>query len=61
MLIAALFAVAETWKQPRSPSVNGWIKTLGTLGQWDTYYSEFKINRQSSQEKTRRKFKCVFK
>lgn len=39
MLIAALFAVAETWKQPRSPSVNGWIKTLGTLGQGDTIQS----------------------
>ena len=28
MLIAALFRVARTWKQPRYPSINEWIKNL---------------------------------
>ena len=26
MFIAALFTVAKTWKQPRCPSTNEWIK-----------------------------------
>ena len=26
MLIAALFRVARTWKQPRCPSMEDWIK-----------------------------------
>ena len=28
MFIAALFTVAKRWKQPKCPSVNGWIKKL---------------------------------
>ena len=28
MFIAVLFAIANFWKQPKSPSVNEWIKKL---------------------------------
>ena len=28
MLIAALFTIARTWKQPRCPSTDEWIKKL---------------------------------
>ena len=28
MFIAALFIIAETWKQPRCPSVNEWVDKL---------------------------------
>ena len=28
MFIAALFTVARTWKQPRCPSADKWIRTL---------------------------------
>ena len=28
MLIAALFTVAKTWKQPKCPSTDEWIKTM---------------------------------
>ena len=36
MFIAAQFTIAKCWKQPRCPSVNGWIKTL-----WYIYTMEF--------------------
>jgi len=28
LFIAALFTIAETWKQPRCPSTDEWIKKL---------------------------------
>ena len=28
MFIAALFTIAKTWKQPKSPSIDEWIKQL---------------------------------
>ena len=31
MFIAALFAIAKCWKQPKCPSVNEWIKKLVCL------------------------------
>ena len=41
MFIAALFAIAKTWKQPRCSSADGWIRQL-----WYTYtmkyYSDIK-------------------
>ena len=43
MFIAALFIIARTWKQPRSPSADEWIKKLWyiyTMG----YYSAIKKN-----------------
>ena len=36
MFIAALFAIAKCWKQPKCPSVNEWIKKL-----WCVYTMEY--------------------
>ena len=36
MLIAALFTIARTWKQPRCPLTDEWIKKL-----WDIYTMEY--------------------
>ena len=36
LFIAALFTIARTWKQPRCPSTNEWIKKL-----WYTYTIEY--------------------
>ena len=35
MFIAALFAIAKTWKQPKCPSTEEWIKM------WYTYTMEY--------------------
>ena len=34
MFTAALFMIARTWKQPRPPSTDEWIKKL-----WDNIYT----------------------
>ena len=34
MFIAALFIIARTWKQPRCPSADEWIRKCGTYTQW---------------------------
>ena len=31
MFIAALFAIAKTWKQPKCPSTEEWIKKMGYI------------------------------
>ena len=36
MFIATLFAIASTWKQPRYPSTDEWIKKL-----WYIYTMEY--------------------
>ena len=36
MFIAAQFTIAKSWKQPKCPSVNEWIKQL-----WNTYTMEY--------------------
>ena len=36
MFIAALFTIAKTWKQPKCPSVDEWIKQL-----WDIYKMKY--------------------
>ena len=41
MFIAALFAIARTWKQPRCPSTDEWIKKLGYIYTME-YYSAIK-------------------
>ena len=47
MFIEALFTIARTWKQPRCPSTDEWIKKL-----WYTYtmeyYSAMKRNKLES-------------
>ena len=36
MLITALFTTARTWKQPKCPSTDEWIKKM-----WSTYIMEY--------------------
>ena len=43
MFIAALFIITRTWKQPRCPSVDEWIKKLGYIYTME-YYSAIKKN-----------------
>ena len=43
MLIAALFTIAGTWKQPRCPSTDEWIKKLWYICTME-YYSAIKMN-----------------
>ena len=35
MFTAALFTIARTWKQPKCPSTEGWIRGCGTYIQWN--------------------------
>ena len=37
VLIAALFTIARTWKQPRCPSADEWIRKLGYIHTMDHY------------------------
>ena len=43
MLIAALFIIARTWKQPRCPSADEWIRKLWYIYTME-YYSAIKKN-----------------
>ena len=43
LFIAALFIIARTWKQPRCPSTNQWIKKLWYIYTME-YYSAIKRN-----------------
>ena len=43
MFIAALFIIARTWKQPRCPSADEWIRKLWYIYTME-YYSAFKNN-----------------
>ena len=43
MFIAALFIIARTWKQPRCPSTDKWIKKLWCVYAIE-YYSAIKRN-----------------
>ena len=47
MFLAALFKIARTWKQPRCPSADEWIKKLWYLYTMD-YYSAIKRNKFES-------------
>ena len=38
MFITVLFTVAKTWKQPKCPSVDEWIKKM-----WYTYTMEYNL------------------
>ena len=41
MFIAALFTIAETWKQPKCPSTDEWIKKMRYIYRMK-YYSDMK-------------------
>ena len=43
MFISALFTIARTWKQPRCPSTDEWIKKLQYICTME-YYSAIKMN-----------------
>ena len=43
MFITALFIIARTWKQPRCPSADEWIRKLWYIYTME-YYSAFKKN-----------------
>ena len=43
MFIAALFTIARTWKQPRCPSADKWIRKLWYIYRME-YYSAVKKN-----------------
>ena len=43
VFIAALFTIARTWKQPRCPSVDEWIRKLWNIYTME-YYSAIKKN-----------------
>ena len=42
-ILAALFTIARTWKQPRCPSADEWIKKLWYIHTME-YYSVIKRN-----------------
>ena len=43
MFIAALFTIARTWKQPKCPSIEEWIKKMWYMYTME-YYSAIKRN-----------------
>ena len=43
MFIAALFAIAKTWKQPKCPSTDDWIRKKWYIYTME-YYSAIKMN-----------------
>ena len=43
LFIATLFTIARTWKQPRCPSTDEWIKKLWYIYTME-YYSAIKMN-----------------
>ena len=43
MFIAALFTIARTWKQPKCPSTDEWIKKMWYIHTME-YYSAIKRN-----------------
>ena len=43
MFIEALFTIAKTWKQPKCPSTDEWIKKIWHIYTME-YYSAIKIN-----------------
>ena len=42
MFIAALFTIAKTWKQPRCPSADDWIRKMWVYIYTMEYYSAIK-------------------
>ena len=47
MLIAALFTIPKTWKQPKCPSTEEWIKKMWYIYTME-YYSAIKRNEIAS-------------
>ena len=58
MFIAAIFTTARTWKQPRCPSTDDWIKKLWYIYTMK-YYSAIKRNAFESFLMTRMKLEPI--
>ena len=60
MFIATLFTVARTWKQPRCPSADTWIRKLWYIYTME-YYSAIKKNAFESESVLMRwtKLECI--
>ena len=43
MFTAALFTIARSWKQPKSPTIDEWIKKMWHIYTME-YYSAIKMN-----------------
>ena len=44
IFIVALFIIARSWKEPRCPSMEEWIKKCGIYTQWNTFQPLETIN-----------------
>ena len=44
IFIAVLFTIAKTWKQPKCPSIDEWIKKM-----WDIIYSGILLSHKKEQ------------
>ena len=60
MFIAALFIIARTWKQPRCPSTDEWIRKLRYIYTME-YYSTIKKNAFESVLKRWMKLKPIIR
>ena len=58
MFIAALFTIVRTWKQPRCPSADEWIRKLWYIYTME-YYSAIKKNRCESVLVRRMKLELI--
>ena len=52
MFIAPLFTIAGTWKQPKCPSTDEWIKKTWYIYYTMEYYSTIEKNKIGSSEET---------
>ena len=52
MFIAPLFIIAGTWKQPKCPSTDEWIKKTWYIYYTMEYYSTIEKNNIGSSEET---------
>ena len=59
MLIAALFIITQSWKQPRCPSGDECINKSDTTIQWN-YYPVIKRNELLTHKNTWVNLKCIF-
>ena len=50
IFIAALFTIARTWKQPKCPSTDEWIKKMSHIYAMEYYSHKKKRNRVSCSE-----------
>ena len=59
MFIATLFTIAETWKQPKCPSTDEWIKMMWYIKVAKEYYSTIKKNKIMPFAATRMELETV--